>query len=423
MVAVAAAPRYFRRLAHWGDAAARVAALAGFCLFAPALHAQAGSDQDVRREIQRRVETLRTTGWLDVDGERIRLSALLADLYERRGFAQVAALARLRAIERQGGWPVVPAGARLELGAADPRVAVLRRRVALDGDLAADDGSSLFDAVVEAAVRSFQHRHGLNVDGIAGPATLAALNVPVGRRIEQVRVNLERARWIADDVAEELVVVNVAGALVYLVGSGEVQAEARAVVGKPYTRTPTFTAPMRYIELNPTWTVPPGIVGEILSQVRRNRDYLRQQQIRVFTRGGRELDRNSIDFGQYTGATFPYVFRQDPGPLNPLGRIKFVFPNAYNVYLHDTPARELFQREQRTFSHGCVRLENPLRLAELLLGEPERWNVAMLQQAIDSGSTQTIALRAPLPPARYTMVALTAKHTRRQRWPLRPPPR
>jgi murein L,D-transpeptidase YcbB/YkuD len=190
--------------------------------------------------------------------------------------------------------------------------------------------------------------------------------------------------------------VNVAGALVYLVRAGEVEFEARVVVGKPYTRTPIFTAPMRYIELNPTWTVPTSIVREILAQIRRNPAYLWQQKIRVFTRSGREIDARAIDFARCTGATFPYVFRQDPGPLNPLGRIKFVFPNRYNVYLHDTPARELFEREKRTFSHGCVRVESPLRLAEALLGEPQRWNVAALQQEIDRGRTRTIPLRAPV---------------------------
>jgi murein L,D-transpeptidase YcbB/YkuD len=495
-----------------------VAALAAYCVVAPALHAhaQAAPDQDIRREIQRRVETLRATGRLDIDGEIIRLSALLSELYERRGFApvwtdradaraltaflagvaadgltpehyhaaalgrhdsvsgaparmaeldllrtdaalrgayhlrfgkvdagrmvtsrsldralwgaaavaaaesllrtgqlaqtaralrpanfvytgMVAALARLRAIERQGGWPTVAAGPRLELGSTEPRVAALRRRLVLSGDLAAADSSVSFAGALDAAVRSFQHRHALTVDGIVGPSTLAALNVPVSRRIEQLRVNLERARWIADDVADLFVVVNVPGALVYLIRSGEVQFEARVVVGKPYTRTPIFAAQMRYIELNPAWTVPPSIVREILAQIRRDPGYLRQQKIRVVAHSGREIAAGSIDFGRYSGATFPYVFRQDPGPLNPLGRIKFVFPNDYNVYLHDTPARELFQREQRTFSHGCVRAEHPLQLAELLLGEPDRWSVATLQQEIDRGTTQTIMLRAPVP--------------------------
>jgi len=254
-----------------------------------------------------------------------------------------------------------------------------------------------FDAALEAAVQSFQHRHGLNEDGLVGPATLAELNVPVERRIDQVRINLERARWVTHDLPDTFVAVNVAGAKAYLWRDSDVVFESRVIVGREYTRTPIFAETMRYIDLNPTWTVPPGIVGEVLARLRREPDYLSEQGIRVVDRSGRAVDPSGIDFSRYTAGSFPYMFRQDPGPLNALGQIKFMFPNAYNVYLHDTPARGLFAQEQRLFSHGCIRLQDPLRLAELLLEDTGRWSREALERAIATGRTQTIPLARPLP--------------------------
>ncbi|HEX6306630.1 MAG TPA: L,D-transpeptidase family protein [Longimicrobiales bacterium] len=308
----------------------------------------------------------------------------------------VEALAGLRSAAAQGGWPTISDGPSLRAGMADGRVPALHRRLELAGDLrTAVPYTTRFDAVLDSAVRRFQHRHGLNPDGVVGPATRAELNVPVERRIDQVRLNLERARWISPTLRDEFVAVNAAGALVYLVRGGHVVFEARAIVGAQYTRTPIFTATMQTIELNPSWTVPPGIVGEILSAVRRDPDYLRKNDIRVIDSRGRTIPAAGIDFGRYTSSTFPWTFRQDPGADNPLGRIKFLFPNRYNVYLHDTPARYLFERERRTFSHGCIRVQDPLVLAELVLDDA-RWTAATLRAAIETGSTRTLALTEPL---------------------------
>jgi L,D-transpeptidase YcbB len=312
----------------------------------------------------------------------------------------VQSLAELRRVAAEGGWERIPDGPALRPDSVDLRVPALRRRLVRSGDLAAASvsaGGDRFDAALEAALRRFQHRHGLNDDGVLGAATLAELNVPVERRIEQLRVNLERARWFTHDLPRTFVVVNVAGARVYLVRDGEVVFETRAIVGKEATRTPVFRATMRYIDLNPTWTVPPGIVGEVLAHVRRDHGYLRRQNIVVLDRGGRRVDVPASTVARYSASGFPYVFRQEPGPLNPLGRIKFVFPNPHHVYLHDTPSKSLFEREQRTFSHGCIRVQNPIGLAVEILNEPTRWSRASLLAALEPGRTRTVTLDTPLP--------------------------
>lgn len=311
----------------------------------------------------------------------------------------MGALADMRRIRSEGGWETLPPGPTMGRDSVDARVPLLRRRLALTGDLRGDfdEVDSRFDSTLEAAVRSFQHRHGLNEDGLVGPSTLAQLQVPVDRRIDQVRVNLERARWIAHALPDTFVAANVAGAKVYLLHGNSVAFETRAIVGTFYRQTPVFSAPMLYVDLNPTWTVPPGIVGEVLGRAKREPEYLESQGIRVLDASGATVDPSEIDLSRFTARDFPYVFRQDPGPLNALGLIKLMFPNPYGVYLHDTPSRGLFALEQRLLSHGCVRLEDPLGLAELVLGDPLRWNRETLQAAIDAGATRTIPLPKPVP--------------------------
>jgi murein L,D-transpeptidase YcbB/YkuD len=324
------------------------------------------------------------------------LGALRPQHFVYKGLAQ--ALADLRKVEQAGGWPRIPEGPAMRRDSADARAPLLRRRLRVSGDLTAEVGadSVVFDALLQEAVRKFQHRHGLNDDGVVGRATLAEMNVPVETRIEQLRINLERARWVTHGLPDTFVAVNVAGARVYFVRAGQVVFESRAIVGKSYTRTPVFSAPMRYIDLNPTWTVPPGIVGEVLARVKKEPGYLQKEGMRVLD-GGRPVDPTGIDFSSYSARTFPYVFRQEAGPANPLGHIKFVFPNEHNVYLHDTPSRSLFEREERLFSHGCIRVENPLRLAELVLGDPVLWSRARIEATIATGETRTIRLERPLP--------------------------
>jgi murein L,D-transpeptidase YcbB/YkuD len=310
-----------------------------------------------------------------------------------------AALARYREIRSQGGWPTVPAGPALKSGMRDLRMTALRRRLAAGGYLAGDPvtDESLFDGALEQAVIRFQKGHGLDADGVVGAQTLAALNVPVEGRIDQIRVNLERARWVFQDISKDYVLVDIAGFQAHMVKDGRLVWASKVQVGKPYRKTPVFKSSMTYVVLNPTWTVPPTILAkDILPRVRRDPSYLERKRLRVVDRKGRIIDPKTLDWSRYTGRNFPYFLRQDPGPDNALGRIKFMFPNKHLVYLHDTPHQELFRRTERAFSSGCIRIEHPFALAELLLDDPRKWSREQILAAIDTHKTQTVFLPRPI---------------------------
>jgi murein L,D-transpeptidase YcbB/YkuD len=318
-----------------------------------------------------------------------------------------SALAVYRGIEARGGWPLVPAGPTLKPGMRHARVEVLRQRLAATGDLTAPASDPmLFDGALAEAVTAFQKRHRMTADGAVGPATLAALQVPVQERIDQIRVNLERARWMLHDVPQTFVVVDIAGFEAGYFRAGKLLWRSRVQVGKPYRRTPIFRSNISYLVLNPTWTVPPGIQArDILPAVKRNRGYLAAKNLRVIDRQGRTVDPARIDWSRYSGRSFPYSFRQDPGPDNALGQIKFMFPNPHFVYLHDTPSKDLFERDVRAFSSGCIRVERPLELAELLLNDPDQWSLEKIRSAVDTRKTQTVTLPAPVPVLLYYWTA------------------
>jgi murein L,D-transpeptidase YcbB/YkuD len=308
-----------------------------------------------------------------------------------------AALAEYRAIAAAGGWPTVPAGATLKAGMADARVPLLAQRLAVTGDLApelAAAGSTLYDGELVAAVQRFQDRHGLAADGAVGPATLEAMNVTVDERIDQIRANLERARWVFYDPASEFIVVNIAGFQAYLIRRDEVVWRSRVQVGRPYTQTPVFTAKMTYLVVNPTWTVPPGILrNETLPAIRRDSGYLAARDMDMFDAAGNVIDPATVDWSSMRAASVRVV--QRPGPRNALGRIKFMFPNEHAVYLHDTPSRDLFERDSRAFSHGCIRVDDVHGLALELLGPG--WDRERIDELIATGKTETVVLEKPLP--------------------------
>lgn len=294
-----------------------------------------------------------------------------------------------------GGWPAVTPGPTLRPGDDDARVVEIRRRLAATGDLPvdADQQSPVYDGVVAAAVSRFQRRHLLDEDGVAGARTFEAMNVPVQARIDQLRLSLERLRWIGQDITDDFVAVNIPEFRVLLVRDREIVWTARAQVGKPYRETPIFRGDIQYLEMNPTWTVPPGILrNDILPKLQQDPNYAVNKNISVIDRDGRKVDPFSVDWSRYSRGV-PYTLRQEPGPANALGRIKFIFPNEHFVFLHDTPSRSLFERSERTFSSGCIRVEDPLELAELLLRDPANWSQADLQAVLDTEETRRVNLR------------------------------
>ena len=312
-------------------------------------------------------------------------------------------LQSLRALESTGGWPVVPPGEALERGAYDQRIHVLRHRLMLSGYLAGFDYRDTyhFDATLEAAVREFQTVHGLDADGIVGRKTLAALNVPVSERIQQILLNMERWRWMPDELGERHVLVNMAGFELQAVEDDETVMEMRVIIGRPYRSTPAFIGDMRYLVFNPYWNVPHKLaILDLLPKQQANPDYLESKGFRVYadwSKGAPELDPGDIDWLNYTPETFAYRLRQDPGEVNSLGRIKFMLPNPYAVYLHDTPSRHLFDRSVRTFSSGCIRIEEPVRLANFVLNNGSDGAMLDVLEAINRGENQSVSLPRAVP--------------------------
>ena len=303
-----------------------------------------------------------------------------------------------RDIVANGGWPEVPAGKVIRPGDSDPRIPVIAERLAITGDIdGADVNSDTLDDRLETGVRRFQERHGLTVDGIIGPGTLAAMNVPASARLETLRINLERLRWLADDFEDDMVIVNIAGFEAYLLKGGEAMWGTRVQVGQTYTQTPIFRDEITYLSINPTWTAPRGLATRsVLPQIQKDPSYIVEKGFDVRDRNGNPVDPATVDWGSLTRSNFPYTLVQRPGPYNAMGQVKFMFPNRYAVYLHDTPSRYLFEREARAFSAGCIRTERPLELAELLLS-PQGWDQARIREVLDSGKLTNVVLETPMP--------------------------
>jgi L,D-transpeptidase YcbB len=312
-------------------------------------------------------------------------------------------LARFNKIALGGGWEAIPAGASMKPGADDPRIPALRARLVATGELTeaaatAAAGSTLYDAALEQAVREFQRRMGMTADGVVGAGTLAELNVPVEQRIRQLRVNLDRGRVLLYDLPPEFVVVNIASQEVHFAREGKVVWTSRAQVGKQYRQTPEYRSAINYLVFNPTWTVPPGIIrNDILPAAKRDPMSITRKGLRVIDSSGREVSPASVDWSRFNSGNIPYTLRQDPGPANALGRVKFMFPNPHAVYLHDTPSRAAFELDTRTTSSGCVRVEKPFDLAERLLNDPVKWSRANIDAAVQAGNLQNVTLAKPVP--------------------------
>ncbi|NPA94553.1 MAG: L,D-transpeptidase family protein, partial [Thermodesulfobacteria bacterium] len=264
-------------------------------------------------------------------------------------------------------WKKLTLKKTLRPGYSGPEVVLLRERLEAEEFYHPEKElphPELFDKDLVKAVKLFQFHHGLKIDGIVGKNTLHALNLSPSFKVNKLRVNLERARWILHNLPSEFLMVNIAAFQLYYIKDGQEKWSCKVMVGKPFWKTPVFRAKMEYIVLNPYWVVPPGILEkELIPKLRRDPSYLAKHNMEMVDAKGRQIDPESIDWDEINPARFPYIIRQAPGPRNALGRIKFIFPNKHFVFLHDTPARFLFSRHMRAFSHGCIRVEKPLELA------------------------------------------------------------
>ena len=306
-------------------------------------------------------------------------------------------------IMNQGGWPVVPDGPSLANGDRGERVPLIRKHLLITGDLPEDVAvdTLLFDESLEDAVKRFQKRHGMTADGKIGTQTLAAMNVPVDERIRQIEVNMERWRWCQRDFGERHILINIANFELDVYERDTRLITMRAIVGKPFRMTPVFSGKMTYLVINPSWNVPKTIaVEDILPEVIKDIGYLAQNNYRVlrgWSNSETEINPTTVDWTALNEDYFPYRFRQDPGPTNALGRIKFMFPNEYDVYIHDTPARHLFSNDSRDFSSGCIRIQKPIVLCEYVLDDSAKWSKKEILKAIDEEEERTVGLPRSIP--------------------------
>jgi murein L,D-transpeptidase YcbB/YkuD len=311
----------------------------------------------------------------------------------------VDALARLRDIESHGGWPTVSAGGKIRPRGTDPRIPVIRARLAVSGEFSGpmrNDGATYDDRLREA-VQMFQADYRLAADGVIDAGTIDAMNISASVRASQVRVNLERARWVLAGLKDDFMLVNLPAFKAYLIQNGKNIWEARTQIGDEAKQTPTFRATMQTVVLNPDWAVPSSILAEELLQLQSGKQVLAEKGLVLTDDHGQVVDPSSINWKAVSPTSFPYTLRQPPGEDNALGRVKFLFPNPYSIYLHDTPSRQLFTATRRTFSHGCVRLEHPLELAEILLRGQDGWTSEKIGQVLATGETQNVELEHPLP--------------------------
>lgn len=308
------------------------------------------------------------------------------------------ALDDLHGQKEKGGWGSVPA---LKPGASGAAVVALRQRLAAGGHLdVTEQPSNRVDADLEAAVKSFQNLHGIKATGIVDAPTLAALNVPIDRRISQVALNLQRWRWMPDDLGASYFMVNIPQFVLVARENGKTVMDIRVVVGTPANKTPIFSDEMETVVLSPYWNIPDSIAeGETVPAVAKDPGYLERQNIEVLRRSGdavTAVKSADVDWDD-AGALEGLVFRQRPGAKNALGHVKFLFPNSYNVYLHDTPADDLFAKPGRAFSHGCVRVEEPEKLAKYVLRDFPEWDEPTLFAAMQSGVEKHVKLKQKVP--------------------------
>ena len=307
-------------------------------------------------------------------------------------------LTRYRGLAEQYDTLTLPEDTVLKPGMRHPNVSILREQLSRLGyEVASAADPELFDDGLNAAVERFQRRHSLDADGVVGRNSFRELNTPYSTRVDQIRLNMDRIRWVQDDLADELVIVNIPGYELYFFHDGLLSWQTDVMVGTIRTQTPIFRADMSYLEINPTWTVPRSIIGRSLyGKFSADPSYITEHNYTLYNSDGVPVDPAAIDWSQYSRSRFPFRVVQQPGPGNALGQVKFMFPNKYAVYLHDTPGKALFSRSSRAFSAGCVRVRDPFHFAELLLQDEQDWDRERIDQVVDGGERTVVRFTAPV---------------------------
>jgi len=313
--------------------------------------------------------------------------------------ALYTARARYASLAEEGVWPSVDAGPTLRSGETSARVAQLRARLTATGDHAGEtETPELYDEALAEAVRTFQARANLDPDGVVGVLTLAQLNITAAERVRQIDANLERWRWLPDDLGRRHIRVNIADYRLEARNDGVVERVHDVIVGRLFRRTPVFSGAMTYFVLNPWWETPPSLAArDKLPAFRQDPDAVTRLGFQVIDRAGASVDPATINWAETPASGFPYRLRQAPGPLNALGEVKFMFPNPHNVYLHDTPTRGLFARGRRDFSSGCVRVKDPLDLAAWIVAETDGWTPERIAQVTAGDAETRVSLSRSVP--------------------------
>lgn len=334
------------------------------------------------------------------------LKIVLSDLVPRyRGYVQLKErLLEYRAIAKNGGWQKIPFGKKLTVGDKGIRVALLQKRLLTTGEFDIEEknikNDAVFDSNLEDAVSRFQDSHDLDVDGEVATETLRALNVPVSTRIRQIQVNMDRLRWLPNELGRNFIIINIPNFLLEAYDRNRVVLDIPVIVGRMGWRSCILSSKITSLELNPYWYVPRNIaVKEILPELKNDATFLKQNDIRAFQNiNGQdiEIDSTKVNWSKVESSNFQFLFRQNPGVLNPLGKIKFVFPNNCTMFLHDTPMPDLFEYSRRDFSHGCIRVGKPLDLAAYLSKNQNSWTQEKILNKINSGQSETIKLTNPI---------------------------
>lgn len=335
-------------------------------------------------------------------------SALKIILPESRVYYSLReALMEYEAINANGGWQPVSPGSTLKKGTSNTRVVFLKHRLYASGDLKLYTNqnpeqylnNNYFDDQLFAAVSLFQKRHGLKQDGAVGNNTLNSLNIPINYKLTSIKINLDLWRKLPKNLGEKYILVNVPAFKLYGVENNQKILDMRVIVGKLDWNTPVFSEYMEYVVINPFWNIPSSIfVDEVLPEVKKDPDYLKKKNIELVSLSNASVESSEyVNWYEVDPNNFNYRLRQQPGAGNPLGRLKFMLPNKHSVYLHDTPMKSLFNRSNRRFSHGCIRVERPLELADFVFNDDIEWNAQKIQNAINSGVSNNIYLKQPIP--------------------------